>query len=117
MAKELLCINCGYQGRPKRITRGSILIELVLWVLIIPGLVYSLWRLTSGRQMVCPSCREPKIIPLTSPVAQKIISDMSAVKKESITTPEVLKSKPEKKEKDSSLLGERPDGTRVYRID
>jgi hypothetical protein len=44
----MICQDCGAQGTPKSHTRGSILIELVLWLLfIIPGLLYSLWRLST----------------------------------------------------------------------
>jgi hypothetical protein len=26
---DMVCTNCGHQGRPKRVTKGSILIEIV----------------------------------------------------------------------------------------
>ena len=73
MPEVLLCINCGYQGESKKIARGSCLIEIILWLfLIIPGLVYTAWRLTS-KFKVCPKCGAEKLIPLTSPVAQKFL--------------------------------------------
>jgi len=76
MAKELICVNCGTQGKPKIITKGSILIEIVLWIcLIVPGIIYSLWRHTSGRQPVCPSCGSPGMIPLGSPKAQAMLTE------------------------------------------
>ena len=56
MAKPLLCPNCLNQSKPKTKIRGSILIEIILWLcLIIPGLIYSLWR-SGSRYKVCPSC-------------------------------------------------------------
>lgn len=74
MAKEMLCKNCGTIAKPKRVTKGSFFIELVLWIcFIIPGLIYSLWRLTT-RHDACPSCGEPGMIPLDSPVARKILN-------------------------------------------
>ena len=63
MAKELICTNCGHKGEPKLITKGSILIELVLWLfLIVPGLIYSFWRHTS-RYKGCPTCGAGREIP------------------------------------------------------
>ena len=74
MAKELMCTNCGFKGKPKLITKGSILIELVLWIcLILPGLIYSIWRHAS-RYKGCPSCGAANMIPLDSPIAQKLRS-------------------------------------------
>ncbi len=74
MAKYLLCLNCGTQGKPKLKTKGSIFTEILLWLfLIIPGLIYSIWRLSS-RSEVCPSCGAPNMIPLDSPKAQEILS-------------------------------------------
>ncbi|MDH3468639.1 MAG: hypothetical protein OES26_22550 [Gammaproteobacteria bacterium] len=32
MAKELICPNCGCKGKPKKITKGSIFIEIILWI-------------------------------------------------------------------------------------
>ena len=53
----LYCVTCGTTGRPKRVTRGSLLIELVLWLcFIVPGLIYSLWRL-STRHTACRDLR------------------------------------------------------------
>lgn len=75
MAKELLCTNCGFQGKPKTKTRGSILIEIILWIcLIVPGLIYSIWRHAS-RFKICPSCAAPNMIPLDSPKAQQILAN------------------------------------------
>lgn len=53
---EIQCPNCKYEGNGKRITRGSVAVELVLWLLFMfPGLVYSIWRF-STRKWVCPEC-------------------------------------------------------------
>ena len=73
VSKQMLCPNCGTQGRPKTVTKGSILIEIVLWLcLIVPGLIYSIWRLTS-RHKACPACDAPGMIPIDSPRAQQIL--------------------------------------------
>ncbi|MCK9356289.1 MAG: hypothetical protein M0R22_03945 [Dehalococcoidia bacterium] len=52
--------------------KGSFWIELILWIFfILPGLVYSLWRLTT-RTRVCPKCGEPNMIPLDTPKGQEL---------------------------------------------
>ncbi len=66
---EKLCRNCGYQGPAKTIIKGSIFIEILLWIcFFIPGLIYSLWRVTS-RYKACPKCKTPNMISLDSPIA------------------------------------------------
>lgn len=66
---DMYCRNCGTVGRPKRITKGSFLIELILWLcFLLPGLIYSIWRITT-RYGVCPSCGAPNMIPASSPLA------------------------------------------------
>ena len=50
------CPNCKYEGIGKYTTRGSFGIEVVLWLcFIVPGLIYSIWRLTT-KGYVCPKC-------------------------------------------------------------
>jgi hypothetical protein len=69
MASEKFCRNCGTTAKPKRLTKGSFLIEVFLWfLLIVPGLIYSLWRMSS-KQLVCPACGFPNMIPVDSPLA------------------------------------------------
>lgn len=61
------CNNCGFTGRRKTETKGSILIEIVLWLcLIVPGVIYSIWRMTT-RCKVCPKCENRLMIPTNSP--------------------------------------------------
>lgn len=50
------CPNCGYEGEGERYRPGSFWIEVILWLLaIVPGVIYSLWRLCSLR-IRCPKC-------------------------------------------------------------
>lgn len=68
----MFCKACGHEGNPARKTPGSLLIELVLWLfLIVPGLVYSLWRL-SRRHDACQVCGSADIIPCDSPMARSM---------------------------------------------
>jgi ribosomal protein S27AE len=81
--KKKLCVRCGTEGYSKRHMSGSFIIELGLFALgavglfffVVPGLVligcallYSLWRLTTKKQ-VCRACGSPDLIPPDSPVA------------------------------------------------
>lgn len=77
MSKDLkICRNCGHEVKGKRVTRGSFLIELVLWTMILPGLLYTIWRKTSQYE-ACPSCGEKgTLIPLNSPMAKKIKAEL-----------------------------------------
>lgn len=71
---DFLCLNCGYQGKPKKFMKGSIVLELTAWLLfILPGIAYSIWRRIS-RYKGCPKCGHLNMIPIDSPVAQKILN-------------------------------------------
>ena len=72
---EIVCTSCGYVGEPKTVTKGSFAIEVILWLcLLLPGLIYSVWRLSS-RHDGCPSCGQTTIIPSGSPMAQKFFRE------------------------------------------
>jgi len=72
MAKELICTTCEHVGQPRRQTPGSFVIEVVLWtLLIVPGLVYSLWRLSAKRN-VCVACGSAQLVPADSPAGVRI---------------------------------------------
>jgi hypothetical protein len=73
MAQPVVCTQCGYHGRAKSITRGSIFIEIILWLcLLIPGLIYSIWRLTTRRDG-CAQCGGA-VIPENTPRAKRILA-------------------------------------------
>lgn len=68
------CGNCGIVAKPKKVTKGSFWIEVFLWLaLILPGVLYSLWRLTS-RYEACPKCGAPNMLPLDSPIAKTALA-------------------------------------------
>ena len=72
---SILCTRCGYVGNPLRITKGSFVMELCLWLIfLLPGLIYSIWRFSS-KEDICPNCHNPDIISASSPVAQKYLSE------------------------------------------
>jgi len=74
MAQQI-CSSCGKKGIPTPQTKGSCLVELVLWFFfIVPGIIYSVWR-RSKVPMVCPSCNKETMIPLDSPTAKKMVAE------------------------------------------
>jgi hypothetical protein len=61
------CLSCGAVGKPQFRKSGSTWTEVFLWLLaILPGAIYSVWRLTTKR-WVCAKCGQTGIIPLDSP--------------------------------------------------
>lgn len=75
MENEFVCTHCGHVGATKTITRGSIVIEAILWLcFLIPGIIYSVWRHTS-RFEACPSCNTTNLLPAKSPLGQKFIKE------------------------------------------
>lgn len=75
MSEEVVCTSCGYVGEPKTITKGTMGVEIILWLcFLIPGLIYSVWRLSS-RHDGCPICGQTALIPRTSPMAQKFLRE------------------------------------------
>jgi hypothetical protein len=70
-----VCKDCGTTGSAQRVTRGSLLVEIFLWLcFLVPGLFYSLWRL-STRYDACPACGSKNIVPLSSPVGAKLAAE------------------------------------------
>jgi len=58
------CPQCGFEGRARRRNRGSLLIEVILWLcMILPGLLYSIWS-RSRKALVCPNCAYPYVVRL-----------------------------------------------------
>ena len=66
---EMYCPSCGSVGVPTTRTKGSFWIEVILWLcFLVPGLIYSVWRLTT-KERVCPKCGAPNMIPAVAPKA------------------------------------------------
>jgi hypothetical protein len=75
IANQMICANCGCSGKPKKITKGSFFIELILWLFFfVPGLIYSIWRCTT-RYWACPKCKAPNMVPLDTPRGQKLLEE------------------------------------------
>lgn len=70
---RFICTNCGYVGEPVTRIKGSFLIEVVLWLfMILPGLLYTLWRYIS-KEKVCPACGNPAMIPTSTPKGKELL--------------------------------------------
>jgi hypothetical protein len=71
---NMYCPNCGSVAEAKRHTKGSFLVELLLWLcFLVPGLIYSIWRLTT-RSTVCGVCKSSGVIPENSPRAKEALA-------------------------------------------
>ncbi|MDX9896098.1 MAG: hypothetical protein RBS34_11655 [Desulfofustis sp.] len=80
-----ICGQCGHLGKPKLITKGSILVELFAWIVgiglalfsfgitLILAIVYSFWRHLS-RFKGCPQC-QGQMIATDSPVGRRMIEE------------------------------------------
>lgn len=75
--QQLICTRCrSATNHPATITKGSFAMEVVLWFLIlIPGLIYSTWRLTS-RHAGCPTCSSDALIPVETPTGRALAKSL-----------------------------------------
>ena len=71
-----ICRACWLVATPKSITKGSSLIEVVLWGLfLIPGVLYSVWRFIT-KEKVCPVCSSLAVVPINSAMGQKFFNEI-----------------------------------------
>jgi hypothetical protein len=74
---QKVCKNCGWTGVGRIERKGSAGVEVLLWLFfIIPGVIYTAWR-GSTRHRACPQCGQASLIPVSSPMGQKPISELS----------------------------------------
>jgi len=73
LRRKKVCLTCESVIYPRSITKGSLGMEILLWFfLVIPGIAYSVWRLTT-RYDGCPKCKSPNLVGLSSPAGRRII--------------------------------------------
>jgi hypothetical protein len=71
----MICKTCGALGRPIKKFKGSFFIEIILWLcLLVPGLLYSIWRHTS-KYNACPACDNPTMIPVDTAVGNRLFTE------------------------------------------
>ena len=75
----IVCVKCGsITDRAVKSMRGSFLLECLLWLLfVLPGVIYSVWRLTT-KAKVCPACGSKDIVPLSSPIGQRLQRELAS---------------------------------------
>lgn len=91
-----ICTSCGYLGESRTITKGNFLIEVILWLfLVVPGLIYTIWRLTS-KHSACPKCGNPSMIPVDTPKGQELLKSYH---KEDKALKQIIEERQEEKKK------------------
>lgn len=74
MAARMVCMACESVTTARTQVRGSILLEVVLWCMgLVPGLIYSIWRLTT-KAKVCRQCGGGPLVPLDSPAGRRVVA-------------------------------------------
>ena len=74
----ILCNECHYVGPPLRKQKGNYFICLILlMLLVIPGILYALWRIFSSRIRYCPQCNSEHVIPTHSVAARSKVKEFT----------------------------------------
>lgn len=69
---DQVCKDCGTVGKTKTVARGSMAVEVVMWLcFIVPGLIYSVWRLSSKHE-ACRACGSERLIPAETPAGRQL---------------------------------------------
>jgi len=72
-----LCTQCLNQVKPNKGVRGYFVIEILLYILmILPGILYTLWRITGGREKTCPTCGGHAFVPIDSPAGKALLASI-----------------------------------------
>lgn len=58
--QTVFCTHCHKVSSPRTITKGSLMIEMVLWLTIFGGIIYSIWRHRT-RYCTCRECGSDRI--------------------------------------------------------
>lgn len=77
---DWICSVCATPCTPVTKTKGSFIIEIILWIISIPmfcllGIIYTIWRLTT-KYKVCPQCGG-HVIPRSTPRGQALSQPLS----------------------------------------
>jgi len=75
MSQKYICSQCGHVSGSQTAIKGSLGVEIILWLcFLVPGIIYSVWR-SSSRHKVCPSCKSTSLVSTDSPVGKKMMKD------------------------------------------
>ena len=90
MSDKMMCMACGIEDTPQRRIKGNILIEIILWLcFLLPGLIYTIWRL-STRARVCRHCGSEHLVPPSSPMAKKLKADLRDASTDTTPPPDIF---------------------------
>lgn len=113
MAREMFCGGCGQLVRPMPVTKGSFGLEFLLWIcFLLPGLIYSVWRLAS-RYNGCPKCKSPNLLPHDSPMARMLQQQMSVVDTGALGQNKSSDEANRNVSSDSVKIGQKPKGNEL----
>jgi hypothetical protein len=68
-----ICTRCGTASATPSMP-GSGWIELILWMYIVPGMIYSIWR-RSNKSHTCHACGCKDLIPIYTPAGQRLLEE------------------------------------------
>jgi hypothetical protein len=75
---SMACLTCEHVGPTATRARGSLGMEVALWLLlIVPGMIYSVWRVT-GKRPVCQQCGSDALVPSQSPAGRRLLTQAQA---------------------------------------
>ncbi len=63
MSSHSHCSTCGSNAEPLVVREGSMKMQIFLWLFIIPGFFYSMWR-ESTKRTLCSECGSPAVGPM-----------------------------------------------------
>ena len=75
LSKKHICRKCGTNKAPYLKRRGSLALEIFLYLfMIIPGVIYTLFRFTKIEKS-CSKCGSEDVVESSTPVGQRLISE------------------------------------------
>lgn len=71
--RNSICKTCGSTDGERLHTKGSFMVEVLFWLLLLlPGILYSVWRHTT-REYVCRVCGSPDLIGQDTPIGKELM--------------------------------------------
>ena len=97
MSQKYICSQCGHVSGSQTAIKGSLGVEIILWLcFLVPGIIYSVWR-SSSRHKVCPSCKSTNLVSIDSPVGKKMMKDYDiSIDQETLASSKIPRSMGEK---------------------
>lgn len=97
----MICTTRGYVGHSEQTIKGSLGVEIFLWLIfLLPGIIYSIYR-SSTKMDACPKCKNPTMIPVTTPIGEKLYATHEATLSPEVKEKEI---KNEDKKKKTDLI-------------